>query len=483
MNKKAISIVLGMALVAASGGALWANGNEVKALDSEKANTSATSTTTVEKNDTATKTNLDTSMEKTSTNEDLTDKDRTSGEKSGEKDNVNQESNSPESNVMTQQVTSFSDVKDTHWAKKSITAAIEKGYVSGYPGGVFKPEQAIKRDEFIKMVVTALKLPVESEGASTWYEPYVKVAKENKLYASSDFSDSDLGWNKVITRKEMARIAVRAGLGEEAKEDSKWMYLATKAGLVTGLGKGELGETKTTTRAQSVTIIERILAVKNGEKLPVDKYAVGSAELAWHGTNIFTVMPEIMVTKEEDYKGKTIEELWQQDKMTITSRDGLYKGALDAVIAIDLEDPNDPNLKLLPPVDELNWFNNSGIIDGVPYDINSVRKWKKSYVLYFKTSEIFNKNKEKYHSEFNGPSYVMYGIDSPDKDKFFSGTLNSNAWLWHKKYNDIPAMIIPKTGWTQDRKLKIQIMAPANAGYLYQAATVLELDGPKYKEE
>jgi hypothetical protein len=175
--------------------------------------------------------------------------------------------------------------------------------------------------------------------------------------------------------------------------------------------------------------------------------------------------------------------LWQQDKMTITSRDGLYKGALDAVIAIDLEDPNDPNLKLLPPVDELNWFNNSGIIDGVPYDINSVRKWKKSYVLYFKTSEIFNKNKEKYHSEFNGPSYVMYGIDSPDKDKFFSGTLNSNAWLWHKKYNDIPAMIIPKTGWTQDRKLKIQIMAPANAGYLYQAATVLELDGPKYKEE
>jgi hypothetical protein len=481
MNKKAISIILGMALVAASGGALWGNGNEVKALDSEKAGTSATSTTTVENNGALTKTNSDTSAEKSSNNGELTDKDRTSGEKSGEKDNVNQESSSQMSDVSTQQVTSFSDVKDTHWAKKSITAAIEKGYVSGYPGGVFKPEQAIKRDEFMKMVVTAMKLPVETEGASTWYEPFVKVAKENKLYASSDFSDSDLGWNKVITRKEMARIAVRAGLGVEAKEDSKWMYLATKAGLVTGLGKGELGETKTTTRAQSVTIIERILAVKNGEKLPVDKYAVGSAELAWHGTNIFTVMPEIMVTKEEDYKGKTIEELWRQDKMTMTSRDGLYKGALDAVIAIDLEDPNDPNLKLLPPVGELKWFNNSGVLNGVPTEINPVSKWKKSYVLYFKTKEIFNKNVEKYKSHLKGPAYNLHGLDSPDDKKWYSGSLNSPAWLWYKKYNDVAAMIVPKTGWIQNSKLMIQINVPASAGYLYQEATLLEIDGPKFK--
>ncbi|MNJ50635.1 hypothetical protein D3C77_459140 [compost metagenome] len=177
----------------------------------------------------------------------------------------------------------------------------------------------------------------QSEASTTlagtpWYAPYVKSAEESKLYLSSDFTNNDKAWNTNITRKEMARIAVRAALGEEAKQDSKWMYLATKAGLITGLGKGELGESKTTTRAQSVTIIERILAVKNGEKLPVDKYAVGSAEIAWHGTNVFTVMPEIMVTDESQYKGKTVEELWRQDLMTITSRDGLYKGALDAVI-------------------------------------------------------------------------------------------------------------------------------------------------------
>ncbi|MBP1903705.1 hypothetical protein J2Z32_000317 [Paenibacillus turicensis] len=478
MNKKAISIILGMALVAASGGALWGNGNEVKALDSEKAGTSATSTTTVEKNEAAIKTNLDTSVEKSSTNEDMTDKDRTSGEKNGEKDNVNQESSSPESNVMNQQVTSFSDVKDTHWAKKSITAAIEKGYVSGYPGGVFKPEQAIKRDEFMKMVVTAMNLPVETEGASTWYEPFVKVAKENKLYESSDFSDSDLGWNKVITRKEMARIAVRAGLGEEAKEDSKWMYLATKAGLVTGLGKGELGETKTTTRAQSVTIIERILAVKNGEKLPVDKYAVGSAELAWHGTNIFTVMPEIMVTKEEDYKGKTIEELWRQDQMTVETKDGKYKGVLDALIAIDLEDPNDPNLKLVPPVEQLKWYNNSGVIGGVPTNTNYITKWRNSYLLYFKGREIYNKDEKSYKSDPLGPESLLFGVSTPDMEDFFKGNLNKPAIVYHKKLNDLSAFILPKSGWAQDGKLIMKLFSPNLSASGYQANILFEIDGP-----
>ncbi|MGG0824519.1 S-layer homology domain-containing protein [Paenibacillus turicensis] len=478
MNKKAISIILGMVLVAASGGALWGNGNEVKALDSEKAGTSVMSTTTVENNGTETKTDIDTSVEKSSNNGELTDKDRTSREKSGEKDNVDQESTSQMSDVTTQQVTSFSDVKDTHWAKKSITAAIEKGYVSGYPGGVFKPEQAIKRDEFMKMVVTAMKLPVETEGASTWYEPFVKVAKENKLYVNSDFSDSDLGWNKVITRKEMARIAVRAGLGEEAKEDSKWMYLATKAGLVTGLGKGELGETKTTTRAQSVTIIERILAVKNGEKLPVDKYAVGSAELAWHGTNIFTVMPEIMVTKEEDYKGKTIEELWRQDQMTVETKDGKYKGVLEGLIAIDLEDPHDPNLKLLPPLNELKWDSNSGTIADVPTQVNYVSKWENSYILYFKGKEIFNKDDKSYRNDPRGPRKLLFGISTPDMKSFFEGNLNKQAIVYHKRLNDLSALILPKSGWKQDGKLVLKLYSPNLSESGYHANILFEIDGP-----
>ncbi|RUT47831.1 S-layer homology domain-containing protein [Paenibacillus anaericanus] len=377
--------------------------------------------------------------------------------------------------------TSFTDVKIDHWAKGDIERAIGKGYVAGYPGGLFKPDQPIKRDEFIKMVVTALGLPIET-GIGAWYEPYVKVAKENTLYATSDFANNDKEWNTNITRQELARIAVRA-TGASTNEDDKWMYLATKTGLITGLGKGELGKDKTTTRAQSVTIIERILSVKDGGTLPVDKYAVGSAEIAWHGTNIFTVMPEIYVTDEKDYAGKTIEELWRQDLMVLETKDGNYKGVLEALIAIDLEDPNDPNLKLLPPVSELKWSYGSGVIDGVPIDQAPVTKSMNSYLLYFKGKEIFNKDPNRYGSDILGPSAMLSGMQWNNKDDFYKGILNRPTLVYHHKENDLNVTIVPKSGWIQgEKKLKIQILTNNKVAAGYKLNVLLEVKGPKYGE-
>lgn len=377
--------------------------------------------------------------------------------------------------------TSFTDVKIDHWAKRDIEQAIGKGYVAGYPGGLFKPDQPIKRDEFVKMVVTALGLPVEP-GIGAWYEPYVKVAKENTLYAISDFADNDKEWNTNITRQEMARIAVRA-TGATTTEDDKWMYLATKAGLITGLGKGELGKDKTTTRAQSVTIIERILTVKDGGTLSVDKYAVGSAEIAWHGTNIFTVMPEIYVTDEKDYAGKTIEELWRQDRMVLETKDGNYKGVLEALIAIDLEDPNDPNLKLLPPISELKWNYGSGVIDGVPIYQASVTKSMDSYLLYFKGKEVFNKDPKMYYSDALGPFSMVTGMESKNENDFYKGILNRPTHLYHHKVNDLSVIIMPKSGWVQGgNNLKIRILTNNISAAGYKTNVLLEVKGPKYGE-
>ena len=72
-------------------------------------------------------------------------------------------------------------------------------------------------------------------------------------------------------------------------------------------------------------------------------------------------MPEMWVTPESDWKqaGKSsVEEMWNEKLMTITSKDGLYQGKLEALIAIDLADPNDPNLGLIAPMNTLKWFNN-----------------------------------------------------------------------------------------------------------------------------
>ncbi|SEB75829.1 S-layer homology domain-containing protein [Paenibacillus sp. GP183] len=181
-----------------------------------------------------------------------------------------------------------------HWAKESIMKAVDKDYVDGYEDGTFRPELNVSRAEFLKMAVTAMKFPLNNvAGGMEWYKPYVEAAEAKGILRESDFSLGEI--NQPITRLEMARISVRstdAKLQDKAAqiEDKLLMYNAAKAGLIQGLSNGELAPDKSTTRAQSVTIIERILTINGGGKLGVDKLAVSNAEIAFHGTNFETIV-------------------------------------------------------------------------------------------------------------------------------------------------------------------------------------------------
>ncbi|WP_244562710.1 hypothetical protein [Paenibacillus uliginis] len=277
-----------------------------------------------------------------------------------------------------------------------------------------------------------------------------------------------------MTREEMARVAARA-IGETTKENDKWMYLATKAGLIKGVGIGQIAPKGLTTRAQAIVVIERILSKNTGTDLDVDKYAVGSAEIAWHGTNIFTVMPEMWVTAEAHLKqaGKSsVEELWNEKLMTITSKDGMYQGKLDALIAIDLSDPNDPNLGLIAPINTLKWFNNQPSIRNL-----MVKDQKNSYVLYFKGGTVFNKDTKKYNPR-ERLQFRVDGFDSPDRNAFFDkGVLNASASIYRDSLFDIPAVIIPKTGTVQNYSdLEIRLQTPAG-GWWFSESVPLRLKG------
>lgn len=52
----------------------------------------------------------------------------------------------------------FRDVEKGHWASAYINVAWERGLVSGYPDGSFKPEQQISRLEFTSMLTRALEM-------------------------------------------------------------------------------------------------------------------------------------------------------------------------------------------------------------------------------------------------------------------------------------------------------------------------------------
>lgn len=333
------------------------------------------------------------------------------------------------------------------------------------------PNANVSRAEFIKMIVTATGQTVESTEGK-WYEGYVNAAEQAKLYATSDFTNSELEWNAKITRKEMARIAARA-TGLETKEDDKWMYLAAKTGLISGLGSGKLGEKENTTRAQAVVTVERVLTVKGGGKLPIDKYAVGSAELVWHKTNIFTVMPEIMTTGDP-VKDLNAADLWKEDRMKITSKDGLYSAELDELLVIDLADKNDPNLAQIPPLSTLKWKNT---YDNSPDGIGISEKYLNSYLLYSKSHVNFNNDTTRY-SPTGYFEATFSGLNNDDYNSFAKGNLNVQALVFQKIPFDLPMIILPKSGWVNDRGIIVTIRVPSYSGYYLLRNEILKIAGP-----
>lgn len=344
----------------------------------------------------------------------------------------------------------FKDIS-SHWAKDDIVAAVSEHYVDGMPGGLFEPDRSITKAEFVKMVVTALKFKTKEEGIEdTWYKPYVNAAVANGIHQTDEFSSSEQ-MNSAISREEMARIAVRA-TGEANYDSKKWMYLATSKGIIQGLDeKGTLGETQDTTRAQAIKVIERIKTVRSGVKIALDQsafYAISNAELAWHKTNIFTVMPEFF--------GKLLSGTsWNPDDLYVETPDGKYRGEMDALIAIDLADPNDPNLWQIPDISTLKWYN-LGNGKGFP-----ITDFKDSYLLYFKAHTVYNHDTSIYVG--HSLDWAIYGFKDPDFDAFQKGTLNSIASIMKDKPFDVPAFIIPKKGLETKSLIRLDIYAPAIA--------------------
>ena len=193
-----------------------------------------------------------------------------------------------------------------HWAQKEVEAAVESGWVDGYPDGSFKPEKSITRAEFTKMLLDAIHLTPDSETVA-WMKAHAKMkdiwgrptAYTPKLYDMSGHWLTSQGWldaalysgmvvpddyngknfrpEKAIARYEIALMTDRAlGLvypasqpveGElpftDKEEILDWMkgYVneSVKAGVLKGYPDGSFQPNKTSTRAEAVVMIQRML--------------------------------------------------------------------------------------------------------------------------------------------------------------------------------------------------------------------------------
>lgn len=104
----------------------------------------------------------------------------------------------------------FPDVKE-EWFAAYICTAKEKGLISGYPDGTFKPAETINFSEASKIVANAYNLKAVNASA-TWFAPYVTALEQKQsIPLSVEFFDEK------VTRDTMAEMVYRLKAGVKDK--------------------------------------------------------------------------------------------------------------------------------------------------------------------------------------------------------------------------------------------------------------------------
>lgn len=175
----------------------------------------------------------------------------------------------------------FSDIGSYAWAKESIISLYSKGIVSGRDDGKFYPADAVRREEFVKMLVSGLGLNQKDINIgfidveeNMWYAPYIFAASEAGLVKGIE--DNVFGVGRNVTRQDIAVFLYRAAgfLNVELPKittpvfDDKESISAyaldavnalSKAGIINGNENGEFAPQKSATRAETARLIAEFL--------------------------------------------------------------------------------------------------------------------------------------------------------------------------------------------------------------------------------
>ncbi len=226
------------------------------------------------------------------------------------------------SNTTTQYTVNFSDING-HWAESTINKWKDKGIITGYPDGTFKPDDPVTRAELAKVLTEAFELTEKTSlekyddmDNSKWYYSYVECSEkyipvyplavgypsnmpyvENESHSGSNYGflpDVDairmhVAEALVEIKKEKDNITVELpptiqkvadSVRERFKNDSayeiglavsgggiasnvarmfEYTYLANELGIMTGDENGFRPYDKIT-RAELITVIDRMLS-------------------------------------------------------------------------------------------------------------------------------------------------------------------------------------------------------------------------------
>ena len=181
---------------------------------------------------------------------------------------------------VTEPAPAFTDIAG-HWGEKAILEAAEKKLITGYPDGTFKPDQAVTRAEFLVMLARALgwgdKSPAgalpftDADRMGSWAMGAVAAAVEKGIV--SGYPDGSFRPDEPISRAEMAVMIARA-LGAAGNSGDPtafaddadipaWAKGAVEAlrqlGIVQGREDNRFAPGDTATRAEAAVVLLRML--------------------------------------------------------------------------------------------------------------------------------------------------------------------------------------------------------------------------------
>lgn len=179
---------------------------------------------------------------------------------------------------------SFNDVTADNWCYKAATFIAARGITTGVGGGLFAPDAAITRGEFITMLLRAYAIAPDtassdnfSDAGNTYYTNYLAAAK--RLGIAKGSGGNLFAPDSSISRQDMFTLLYRAldvlgALPEAAGTADFSAYTDSDAvadyardafksliagNVVTGSG-GQLRPAGTATRAEMATILYRLLS-------------------------------------------------------------------------------------------------------------------------------------------------------------------------------------------------------------------------------
>ncbi|WP_182299140.1 S-layer homology domain-containing protein [Cohnella cholangitidis] len=225
-----------------------------------------------------------------------------------------------------QQELPFKDIKG-HWAEKTITEMVAKGILDGYPNGSFQPDQPVKVDQFIKMLILSYSdlhqngerswspaflqsLSAENQTilkqdyryydfkpatVGYWAKPYIDVASDLHFLNKSRYSD----FQSDMTRENVAEVIYYTLQETEFLEDGqfsqklaqsygdlisatereqKFIAEALAKGIMQGYPNGYFGVGDKVTRAQSLVLLNRLKNIK--ERIAVSSSSADRLQLS-----------------------------------------------------------------------------------------------------------------------------------------------------------------------------------------------------------